>query len=151
VIEWKIWVNKGLIKEEQPDLAQIERQVVRARKDLRTFLLVVEQDPEWASTIAYQAMLRAGRALIFTHGFLPADGQQHKTVIEITGQLLGKDYDLVIRHFDRMRKKRNVFFYDSEDANNLTEARKAVDTARDLIEAVKNKIRSVDPQHRFKF
>ena len=49
---------------------------------------------------------------MFSFGYLPADGQQHKTVIEITGGLLGKEYGLVVKYFDRMRRSRNAFFYD---------------------------------------
>jgi len=31
----------------------------------------------------YQSMLRAGRALLLADGVLPADGRQHKTVVEL--------------------------------------------------------------------
>ncbi len=37
---------------------------------------VSDKDPQWAATIAYHSMLRAGRALLFANGVLPADGRQ---------------------------------------------------------------------------
>lgn len=139
MIDWRAYLESSHIKEVKPDFRQIERQVLRAEKDLGTFELVIEADPEWASTIAYQAMLRLGRALMFSSGYLPADGQQHKTVIEITGGLLGGEYGLVVKYFDRMRRSRNVFLYDSLDTGGQAQARKAVGTAGELLKAVKAK------------
>jgi uncharacterized protein (UPF0332 family) len=93
-------------------------------------------------------MLRAGRALLFAHGYLPADGQQHKTVVEITGKLLGEENVVTVLQFEKLRKKRNVFFYDSVDTANITEARKATETAKKLIEAVKEKLIALNSQYR---
>ncbi len=149
--DWREYLKKGLVKEQRPNFDQIEQQIGRAQKDLKTFGVVLNSDPEWASTIAYQAMLRLGRALIFSYGYLPADGQQHKIVVEITGKLLGEDFDLLIKYFDRMRRSRNIFFYDSLDANNETQARKAFETAGVLSKVVKDKIRKNNPQFDFKF
>ena len=146
MISFKEYLNKGLVKPQRPNFKQIAMQIERAKNDLLTFRLVLDQDPEWASTIAYQAMLRAGRALIFARGFLPADGQQHKTVVEITGKILGPRFSAVIRQFDRLRKKRNIFFYESEDARNYTEAKTAIRTAKGLIEEINRRIKSFDPQ-----
>ena len=139
--DWEEYLKKGLVKEQRPNVAQIEQQITRAEKDLKTFGLVIGSDPEWACTIAYQAMLRMGRALMFSYGYLPADGQQHKTVVEITGKLLGKNFDLLIQYFDRMRRNRNVFFYDAVDTNNEAQAKKAHETAGSLLKVVKDTIR----------
>lgn len=143
------YLRKGLVKKQHPNFNQIEQQMVRAEKDLQTFGLVLDSDPEWACTIAYQAMLRVGRALMFSYGYLPADGQQHKKVVEITGKLLGKNFDLLIQYFDRMRRNRNVFFYDSLDTNNKAQARKAYETAVELPKVVKANIRKQNPQRGF--
>jgi uncharacterized protein (UPF0332 family) len=96
--------KSGLVKRQPAHFKQIELQITRAHKDLLTFALIVDKDAEWAATIAYQAMLRAGRALLFSHGYLPADGRQHKTVVEITGMILGNEYSLIIKQFDKLRK-----------------------------------------------
>jgi len=145
---WGKYLAEGFVKIQKPNFRQIEQQVLRAEKDLQTFTLVIGADPEWASTIAYQAMLRMGRALIFSCGYLPADGHQHKTVVEITGKLLGGDYGLLLKYFDRMRRNRNVFFYDSLDANNETQAKKAFATAVELLKVIITKIREKNPQFR---
>jgi uncharacterized protein (UPF0332 family) len=145
------YLQKGLLKKQPANFKQIHTQLTRAQKDLSTFLLVLDRDPEWAATIAYQAMLRAGRALLFAHGYLPADGQQHKTVVEITGLILGQEYNSVTMQFEKFRKKRNIFFYDSYDSANIGEARNALETARKLITAIKDLISSLDPQQKSDF
>lgn len=149
--DWEVYLKKGLVKEQRPNFDQIEQQIVRAEKDLKTFGIVLNSDPEWACTIAYQAMLRMGRALMFSYGYLPADGQQHKTVVEITGKLLGEKFDLLIQYFDRMRRNRNVFFYDSIDTNNEAQAKKAHETAVELLKVVKATIRKHNPRADLKF
>ena len=144
--DWGEYLKRGLVKEQRPNFGQIEQQIRRAKKDLKTFGVVLHSDPEWASTIAYQAMLRLGRALLFSYGYLPADGQQHKTVVEITGKLLGENFDLLIKYFDRMRRSRNIFFYDSLDSNNESQAKTAFKTAGALLKVVEEKIRENKPK-----
>jgi len=151
MIDWGGYLNKGLVKEQRPNFDQIAQQIVRAQKDLKTFGVVLSSDPEWACTIAYQAMLRMGRALMFSQGYLPADGQQHKTVVEITGKLLGNKFNLLVQYFDRMRRNRNNFFYDSLDTNNEAQAKKAFETAGELLKIVKDTIRKSNHQFDFKF
>ena len=92
-----------------------------------------------------------GRALMFSYGYLPADGQQHRTVVEITGKLLGEKCGLLIQYFDRLRRNRNVFFYDSIDTNNESQARKSFETAEALLKVVKDKIRKNNPQADLKY
>jgi len=149
MMNWAKYLNKGLIKEQKSNFKQIGKQIIRAEKDLSTFSLVIDADPEWASTIAYQAMLRAGRALLYSFGFLPADGQQHKTVVKITGEILGDKYTTTVKKFDKYRKKRNNFFYDSEDAHNFTEAKIALKIAKELLKEIKKRIKSFNPQMMF--
>jgi uncharacterized protein (UPF0332 family) len=145
------YLHRGLLKEQPPDFRQIERQILRAEKDLHTLGLVIKEDPVWASTIAYQAMLRAGRALLFSEGVLPSDGRQHKTVIEVTGKFLGGEYKVLVQQFERLRRKRNVFFYDSEESVSATEAVKTIQTAKTLLTTIKQHIRAKSPQTSFNF
>ena len=142
------YMKSGLLKKQQVNFKQISRQIVRAEKDLATVRLVLNSDPEWAATIAYQAMLRCGRALLFAHGYLPADGRQHKTVVELTGLILGEEYRAIIAHFERLRRKRNVFFYDSTDTSSMTEAKNAIDAAQRLVATIKQAIEKLNPQQR---
>lgn len=91
-------------------------------------------------------MLRAGRALLYAHGYLPADGQLHKTVVEATGMILGQEFYGIVKQFDKLRRKRNVFFYDSLDTSNVAEAKKAGKEAIQLIKVIGKKISDFNPQ-----
>lgn len=140
------YLEKGYLKKQNPNFAQISKQFKRAYKDLKTAKRNLEEDPEWTTTIAYQAMLRAGRSLLFAHGFLPADGAQHRTVVELTGKILGNEFDNLIRHFNKFRKKRNLFFYDSEDIGNVEEAERALEVSKQLLDGIRIFIVKFNPQ-----
>lgn len=148
---FKKYLERGLLKKQSPNLAQISKQIERAFRDLKTAKCVLELDPEWAATMAYQSMLRAGRALLFANGYLPIDGAQHRTVVEVTGKILNPEYASLIRQFEKLRKKRNLFFYDSEDTGNLGEAKTALETAKELLGKIKNRIEETNSQIRFDF
>lgn len=74
-------LRENLVKRQQPDFGQIASQLKRAQKDLKTAKAVMARDPIWAFAISYHAMLRAGRALIYSKGYLPTAGQSHKTTL----------------------------------------------------------------------
>ena len=94
-------------------------------------------------------MLRAGRALLFLNGYLPADGGQHRTVVELTHQLLGEDYASLVERFERMRRKRNIFFYESGPFGTLTEAENAFKAASQLVRVIQEMIQKENPQLHF--
>ena len=140
------YLKKGLLKQQRIHFKQIEKQIVRAEKDLKTAAKVLNDDTEWGATIAYHAMLRAGRAFLFSKGYLPADGAQHRTVVELTHELLGKDYSLLVNKFEKLRRRRNVFFYESDPFGTSTEAENAIKTASELIHVIEESIRKENPQ-----
>jgi hypothetical protein len=144
MVDFKDYLRRGLLKKSEPDYRQVSQQINRAIRDMHTFALVADDDPEWAATIAYQSMLRVGRALLYSYGYLPADGQQHKTVVELTSEILGRKYELITLQFERFRKKRNVFFYDSYETGSKYEAKQAAEAACKLIEAVKENFTARD-------
>lgn len=145
------YLTRGLLKRQRVSLKQIETQLVRANKDLHTASRLLRHDSEWASTIAYQAMLRAGRALVFSRGYLPADGAQHRTVVELTHHLLGPEYAALVQRFEIMRRKRNLFFYESDPFGTLTEAQNALKAATKLVRVIQKTIQRRSSQHHFDF
>lgn len=148
---FEAFLRKGLLKHQRVNIRQIEKQIARAGKDLETAQLVLAKDPEWAATIAYHAMLRSGRALLFSKGHLPADGGQHRTVVELTQHLLGEEYSTLVARFEKMRRKRNVFFYESDPFGTVTEAENALKAAAQLVRVIRGTIRRENPQLHFGF
>src|SRR3990167_1656219 len=130
---FEAFLKKGLLKQQRINFKQIEKQIIRAKKDLRTAQTVLNEDSEWGATIAYHAMLRAGRAFLFSKGYLPADGGQHRTVVELTHELLGTNYALLVQKFEKLRRRRNTFFYESDPFGTSTDAENALKTATQLI------------------
>lgn len=137
--------NNGFVKPQKANFGQISRQLIRARKDIVLSKNIIEKDSEWAAAITYHAMLRAGRALIFANNYLPADGQQHKTVVELTGLLIGGEFSDLINNFNRLRKKRNVFFYDSDESITHTEAEKFISVAEKLLTIIEKEVKRLSP------
>lgn len=145
------YLKRGRLKRQRANFKQIERQIVRASKDLVTARSLLGRDPEWAATIAYHAMLRVGRALLFAKGYLPADGGQHQTVVELTYHLLGREYAVLVERFERMRRRRHLFFYEADPFGTRTEADQALRAAAQLVAIIRGLIRKDHPQLHFTF
>jgi uncharacterized protein (UPF0332 family) len=122
-----------LIKKLKPDIEQINSQLRRAEKDLATAEAVLAIDMTWSFAIAYHAIMRAGKALMFSRGYLPTTKNSHKTIMEFTGIILGDEYRDLMMRFNRMRRKRHDFIYDSQNHTTLSEANSAIKTASELI------------------
>lgn len=145
------YLTKGLLKKQKPSVNAVEKLIVRGEKDLKTAKANLSIDEGIAYTVAYLAMLRAGRAFMLLKGFRPADGYQHKTVVSFISQCLGEEYKNITERFDRMRRKRNIFTYEIDIAISRTEAEGAFDTAVKFVTVIKGVIKEENPQEHFKF
>ncbi len=134
-----------LVKKQEPDLHQIKNQLNRARKDLLTAEFVAPIDLIWSFTIAYHAMMRAGKALMFSRGYLPTTKSSHKTIIEFMQSALGDECQDLLLRFNRMRRKRHDFIYDSENHTTVSEAQSALRTGRELIGKINARIAEENP------
>jgi len=84
-------------------------------------------------------------------GFKPADGYQHKTVVEFMSHLLGKEFKVVVEQFDQMRRKRNVLTYEIDISISKSEASDALDKAKKFVNLIKEIIQKGNSQMEFKF
>ena len=98
--------RQGLIKRLPVDKKKVEDAVLHARHDIETARVILPTDYDWAYTIAYNAVLQAGRALMFSKGYRPDGKSQHISVVKFAGLFLDSN-DTVI--FDRMRRKAEQF------------------------------------------
>lgn len=127
---------------------QIQSNLNRAQRDLRTAKANLKIDEEWAYTIAYHAMLRAGRAFMFACGYRPRGKDQHKTVVEFCSETLGKDFQHLTTRFNRMRMKRHDFIYDPQRPIPKTEAAKSLESAEQFVQEIVQRIEKLNPQKR---
>ena len=145
------YLGKGLIKKQKSDFKTTEKLILRSRKDIKTAKANLDIDESIAYTVAYLAMLRSGRALMLLKGFRPADGYQHKTVVEFVSHFLGKEFKTLVERFDKMRRKRNIFTYDVDISISKTEADNALTTARKFVELMEKIIEKENPQGKLRF
>jgi uncharacterized protein (UPF0332 family) len=123
----------GLIKRLPYDRKKVEDAIALAHRDLRTARTILNTDRDWAYTIAYNAILQAGRALMFSKGYRPDGANQHISVVKFAELFLDKQ-DAII--FDRMRRKRHSSVYDMAGSISETEAESAVSHAEVLIRKI---------------
>ena len=145
------FLRRGLINKQKTGFDQVEKLILRAQKDLKVARANMEIDEEVTYQYAYLAMLRCGRALIFLRGIRPTDGQQHRTVIELSRSILGNDFETLIVKFDQMRRKRNQFTYEPSAPVSAIEAKNALSSAGDFVEKVSVFIKKHNPQQHFNF
>jgi len=147
----KIMLNQGLIKKQKVDFSHIEALLLRAQKDIVVAKVNLEIDEEVTYNYAYLAMLRCGRSIVFMKGYRSVDGQQHKTIIELSGEILGEEFKNIVKKFDRMRRKRNQFTYDPFIPVSKIEAKNALKTAEEFVKIVLKLVQKENPQLRFNF
>lgn len=147
----KIMLNQGFIKKQKVDFSQIEALLLRAHKDIVAAKANLEIDEEVTYNYSYLAMLRCGRSIVFMKGYRSVDGQQHKTIIELSGEILGGEFKSIVKKFDRMRRKRNQFTYDPFLPVSKIEAENALKTAEEFVKIVLKIVQKENPQLRFSF
>ncbi len=145
------YLTKGLLKQQKPSVSAVEKLILRSEKDLISAKANLDIDEGIAYTVAYMAMLRSGRAYMFLKGFRPADGAQHRTVVEFVSKCLGEKYADILEYFERMRRKRNIFTYEADIVISRTEAENAFETAVKFVSLIKDVIKKENPQQHFKF
>jgi uncharacterized protein (UPF0332 family) len=148
-LNYEKFLRNKLIKKQNPDFKQIEHQLKRAQKDLRTAESNLSIDLTWAFAIAYHAMMRASKALMFSKGFLPTANRSHKTIIEFAKLSLSSEYESLISRFNRMRRQRHDFIYDSKNNITLHEAKSSIETAKRLIGEIIAIVKIENPEKDF--
>ncbi|MFA5926129.1 MAG: HEPN domain-containing protein [Parcubacteria group bacterium] len=141
-------IRRGLLRREKIGLDQVRALLASATKNLAASRKTILIDEETCFAMAYTAMLKIARAILFLHGLRPDDGQQHKTTIEVAGYILGKDFSDLIDRFDKMRRKRNQFTYDPLLPLSEKETKEALETAENFSTEVKKYLIKKDPQEK---
>jgi len=144
-------LSKGLLRKQKADLRAVEKLILRAHKDLKTAKANLDIDEGIAYTVAYLAMLHAARAFILLKGFRTGDGYQHKTVVEFMSHFLGREFKVIVKQVDRMRRKRNIFTYEIDISISKSEASNALEKAKRFVDLIKGIIQKENPQMGFKF
>ena len=97
--------RKGYIKRLPMDMKKVEDSLNLAKRDVNVAKGVLEENCDWAFSIAYNAMLQAVRALMFSKGYRPTGSNQHIAVVRFAELFLRKEDTIIL---DRMRRKRHT-------------------------------------------
>lgn len=145
-MNYRRFLKNKLIKKQKPDFTQIQFQLQRSLKDLKAAEANLNIDLTWAMAISYHAIIRAGRALMYSKGFLPTTRKSHKTIVEFTKLVLGHEYNTLVSKFNRLRRKRHDFIYDSKNRITHSEAISSLETAKKLIDEIIMLVRKENPE-----
>ncbi len=138
--------KQGRIRKQEVGLVQIEALLRQAIVDLEEAKKVSHIAERATYLPAYMAMLKAGRALLLLNGYAPADGGQHRTVVEITSALLGRRYRSLTDHFETMRRKRNEMTYEAGGLLSMSEGQEGFGNAVSSVDEILKIAKSRNPQ-----
>ncbi len=135
-------INQGLLKQDKISFDQVNRILERSYRNIKSAkTLLDDNDEEGAFRFAYDAMLAAGRALVFSYGLRPRTIGSHKIVVDFTKKILGGLYENLINIFDKARKKRHYLIYGLSGSISETEAKNAIENAQELIKKSNRKFK----------
>lgn len=141
--------NEGKLKKQRAGIVQVEAMLKDAMIDLEETKKISHLAQRATYLMAYTAMLKAGRALLLMKGYVPDDGAQHKTIVEITAVVLGDKYKGLTDHFENMRRRRNEITYKSGAMVPKSEANAAFESAIALVRKILDQAKTVDLQLEF--
>ena len=129
-------LKSGRVRREKVSPSEIRHVMERAGRDLKTARKIMAEDWDWGFAVAYNAVLQASRAYMFSLGYRAASAEGHKNTFAFMKRAMGKDYEELIGYFDRMRNKRNRAIYDVAGLISETEARNLLAKAVDFVRLV---------------
>lgn len=138
--------GEGKLREQKVGFVQIEGLLGDSLKDIAEAKAVIGVGERACFILAYQAMLKAGRALLFLNGLRPADGAQHVTVIQVCEFFLGPSFKGLAQQFETMRRIRNKITYEYGTLLSHSEVETALQDAEKWIRAIAVKVKEKNPQ-----
>ena len=131
--------REGYIKRLPEDKKKVKDALNLATRDAKVAKDVFKDDYDWAFSIAYNAMLQAIRALMFSKGYRPSGRNQHISVV-MFAELFLREEEVII--LDRMRRKRHATIYDTAGTISEKEAENAVERAEKLVHEIERMLKS---------
>ena len=139
-------LKEGKLRKQKAGIVQVEALLKQAIMDMQEAQKTLPIAERATYVMAYMAMLKAGRALLLSKGYVPDDGAQHRTVVEITSAILGKKYRDITDQFETMRRKRNEMTYEAGVLISKKESQKAFTDGIQLIKQVLIEVKKENPQ-----
>lgn len=133
--------RSGRVTAGQFEKTEVEELLAAAKRDLKSARAVLKVDATMAQDAGYGAMLKAGRALMFSKGFRPRGQGQHATVVLFCRESFKKREAHLSDTFDRLRRERHEHLYWGRQPATETEARGNIRIAAEFVKAVEGLLR----------
>lgn len=132
-------LKNKMIEAIEADEKLINKSMKSALRDLKVAKNNLKnEDYDWSLAVAYNAMLHAGRSLMFSKGYRPLGQYKHVAVVEFVHSEFGKEItNKMIDVFNRLRKKRHKIVYEEVDIVTCDEAENAIKFAEEFVNKVK--------------
>ncbi len=129
-------LTERIIEKTKKDSRQAKKKMSLARRDLKTARNnFMNKNFDWALAIAYNAMLQAGRALMFSEGYRPIGRYEHVGVMRFLHERFKSELtDRLVYFLDKTRRKRHRVVYDEEGIISAGEAETAINLAKEFLD-----------------
>lgn len=129
-------LRKNLVEKFESDSTQIKNELEIAKSDLGAAKkMLTIQEWGWAHNAAYNAMLQAGRALMFAKGYRPKSQEHHLAVVSFIETVYSSKFsEDLLKSFSKARLRRNESLYDRAGLISQTQAQNLVQKAEVLVE-----------------
>lgn len=133
-------LKQDRVEKFESDKDQIKNELENASAKLKSAKNVLGIN-EWglAHTAAYEAMLHAGSALMFSKGYRTKGSEHHATVVLFVQAVFSAKFSNkdVLDSFDRARKLRHGRTYDNANLISPTQAKNLVENAEAFVDKTK--------------
>jgi uncharacterized protein (UPF0332 family) len=128
-------LSNGLVEKFQSSPEQIRGEIDIAKNDLSSAKKMISIDEwGWAHNAAYNAMLQAGRALMFFKGYRPKSAEHHLAVVSFVQAVFPTKFQSeVLQAFSKARLRRNESMYDRAGSISETQGKNLVEKAEIFI------------------
>jgi len=134
------------LRPQKVDWAQIDRFLASAEKKLASAHKILAFDDEACLQQAYEAMLKASLALMFSHGFRArSQPGHHIAIIEFVRARLDAKHGGLLSVLDRLRRQRNLALYDDTGFVSHRDAEQALQAARDYLRVIRAELSARRP------
>ncbi len=138
--------KEGKLKPQKADIDYLNALLDAARKNFEAALAVRAIAEEASFKLFYDGLLQISRVVVLLNGYRPDDGEQHKTTFNAAGEILGSEYEDLIKKMQKLRVKRNACIYDPGDMIGKSETDAIHKTAKKFWSMVRVYLEKANPQ-----
>lgn len=138
--------REGKLKRQQAETDYLNALLDSAGRNFEAALVVRGKIEEAAFKLFYDGLLQISRVVVLLNGYRPDDGEQHKTTFLAAGEILGSEYEDLIRKIQKLRIKRNICIYDPKELIGKSETDAIYDTSKKFWNKVRAYLEKQNPQ-----